>query len=136
MSVFVLRLLDAAHTEQFSEVSAFVGEDASGRFGLQANHARFMTALVFDLAKFRQGNEAWRYLALPGGILLFKDNILTISTRHFMVDTDFERISVSVVQQLRVEEENLRATKHSLHTMEQAMFKRMLALQRKTGWSL
>ena len=134
MNLFVLNLFDATHEQRITGVSSFVGEDASGSFGIQPNHARFMTTLVFGLARFRLGAEDWQYLALPGAVVYFNNNELTISTRHFLIDTDLERISTLLEQQLITEEENLRATRESLHRMEQAILKRMLTLNRKTVW--
>lgn len=134
MSQFVLNLFDATHEQHIAGVTSFIGEDASGYFGVKPNHARFMTTLVFGLARFRLGITDWQYLALPGAVVYFNNNELTISTRHFLVDTDIERISVLLEQQLITEEENLQATRESLHRMEQAIFKRMLALKRKTVW--
>ena len=93
-----------------------------------------MTTLVFGLARFSLGAEHWHYLALPGAVVYFNKNELTISTRHFLIDTDLERISALLEQQLITEEENLRATRESLYRMEQAMLKRMLMLKRKTVW--
>lgn len=134
MNSFVLNLFDASHEQRIAGVTSFVGEDATGCFGIQTNHARFMTTLVFGLARFRLATDDWQYLALPGAVAYFNNNELTISTRHFLIDTDLERISNLLEQQLIAEEENLRATKESLYKMEQAMLKRMLALNRKTGW--
>jgi F-type H+-transporting ATPase subunit epsilon len=134
MNRFVLNLFDASHEQRIEGVTSFVGEDASGSFGIQANHARFMTTLVFGLARFRLETEEWQYLALPGAVVYFNNNELSISTRHFLIDTDLERISALLEQQLIAEEENLRVTKDSLHRMEQAMLKRMMSLKRKPGW--
>jgi len=134
MSQFALNLFDASHEQRIEGVTSFVGDDASGSFGIQANHARFMTTLIFGLARFRLETEEWQYLALPGAVLYFNNNELSISTRHFLIDTDLERISALLEQQLITEEDNLRATKESLHRMEQAMLKRMLTLKRKPGW--
>jgi len=134
MNLFVLNLFDATHEQRITGISSFVGEDASGSFGIQPNHARFMTTLVFGLARFRLGTEDWQYLALPGAVVYFNNNELTISTRLFLIDTDIERISTLLEQQLIAEEENLLATRESLHRMEQAMLKRMLTLKRKTVW--
>ncbi len=134
MNTFTMTLCDSANHQKIEGVTSFVGMDASGNFGIQAHHARFMTILVFGLARFRQNENAWQYLALPGGVLYFKDNSLTISTRHFLVDTDYNQISASLNEQLIAEEENLRATRLSLHRMEQAIIKQMAALQRKSGW--
>ena len=134
MNQFVLNLFDATHEQRITGVTSFVGEDASGSFGIQPNHARFMTTLVFGLARFRLGTEDWQHLALPGAVVYFNNNELTISTRHFLIDTDLERISTLLDQQLIAEEEKLRATRESLHRMEQALLKRMLNLKRKTVW--
>lgn len=134
MNRFALNLFDASHEQRIEGVTSFVGEDASGSFGIQAHHARFMTTLVFGLARFRLETEDWQYLALPGAVVYFNNNELTISTRHFLIDTDLERISTLLEQQLIAEEESLHATKESLHQMEQAILKRMLTLKRKTGW--
>jgi F-type H+-transporting ATPase subunit epsilon len=134
MNPFVLNLFDAEHEQRITGVTSFVGEDASGSFGIQPNHARFMTTLVFGLARFRLATGEWQYLALPGAVAYFNNNELTISTRRFLIDTDLERISSLLEQELIAEETELRATKESLHRMEQAMLKRMLTLKRKTIW--
>jgi F-type H+-transporting ATPase subunit epsilon len=134
MNPFVLNLFDAEHEQRITGVTSFVGEDASGSFGIQPNHARFMTTLVFGLARFRLATGGWQYLALPGAVAYFNNNELTISTRRFLIDTDLERISSLLEQELIAEEAELRATRESLHRMEQAMLKRMLTLKRKTIW--
>ena len=117
MNQFALNLLDATHEQRITGVTSFVGEDATGSFGIQPNHARFMTTLVFGLARFRLVTEDWQYLALPGAVVYFNNNELTISTRHFLIDTDLERISTLLEQQLITEAENLLATRESLHRM-------------------
>lgn len=132
MKSFVLNLFDTGHEQRIAGVTSFVGEDSSGNFGIQANHVRFMTTLLFGLARFRVASEDWRYLAQPGSVVYFNDNALTISTRHFLIDTDLDRISALLEQELLAEEEHLSSTRESLQRMEQAMFKRMLALKRKS----
>ena len=134
MNTFMLSIYDATHELKVEGVTAFVGEDASGSFGILPGHGRFMTILAFGLARFRQRNNNWQYLALPGAVLYFKENQLKLSARRFLIDTDFERINALLEQELGMEEENLRATQVSLLQMEQALFKRILSLQRKPGW--
>ena len=80
MKTFELILQDATQTDKIEGVSSFVGEDVSGSFGILAGHARMMTSLIIGLARFRQGDRSWQYLALPGGLLYFAENILTVST--------------------------------------------------------
>lgn len=131
MDQFALNLFDATHEQRITGVTSFIGEDASGSFGILPNHARFMTTLVFGLARFRLATEDWQYLALPGAVVYFKDNELTLSTRHFLLDRDLERISLLLEQQLLAEEENLRVTRDSFRRMEQAMLKRLWSLKLK-----
>ena len=35
----------------------------------------------------------WQYLACPGGVLNFADNQLTVNTRRYLRDDDYQRIS-------------------------------------------
>ncbi len=134
MNTFKLNLFDGSHEQRFEGVLSFVAEDATGCFGIQAHHARFMTTLVFGLARFHLETEEWQYLALPGAVVYFNNNELMISTRHFHIDTDLERISSLLEQQLNAEEEKLQTSRESLRKMEQAMLKRMLALKSKSSW--
>lgn len=128
---FTLRLQDATHAEEIAGVTSFVGEDASGSFGILAGHARMITALVIGLARFRIGTEAWRYLAVPGAVLYFRDNVLTLSTRRYLLDDDYMRISQALQQQLLAEEEQLHTMKASLHRMEEAMLRHLWEMGRK-----
>ena len=133
MRPFTLLLQDATHTERIQGVTAFVGEDASGSFGILAGHARMMTALAFGLARFRIAEAPWRYLALPGGLLYFRDNQLCICTRHYLMDDDCERISGALQDQLIAEEQHLQAIKGSLRQMEQEILKRLWEIGREGG---
>ena len=131
MKSFTLRLQDATQSEEIAGVTSFVGEDASGSFGILAGHARMMASLIIGLARFRIGEEAWQYLALPGAVLYFHDNVLTLSTRHYLRDNDYMRVSQALQQQLLAEEEKLHTMKKSLHHMEEEVFKRLWEMGHK-----
>jgi len=131
MKGFTLVLQDAAHTERIDNVTSFVGEDASGSFGILTGHARMMTSLVFGLARFRIGRNPWQYLALPGAVLYFRNNELSLSTRHYLIDDDYERISSALQKQFVDEETELQAMKKSLHQMEEQLLKRLWETTRK-----
>jgi F-type H+-transporting ATPase subunit epsilon len=130
MNSFDLLLRDNTHSEHFAQVSAFVAEDASGSFGIRAHHGRLMAAPVFGLARFRIANEAWQYLAMPGALLYFINNELTINTRRFLIDSNYQRISAALQEQLLAEEENLKTMKDSLHRMEEQVLKRLWEMDR------
>jgi len=133
MKTFTLQLQDSTRAQEIRTVTSFVGEDASGSFGIFAGHARMMTSLVIGLARFRIDNQEWQYLALPGALLYFHDNILTLSTRHYLLDNDYMRISEALQRQLLSEEENLHSMKQSLHRMEEELLKRMWEIGRPGG---
>ena len=130
MNSFHLTIRGATKSERFENVSSFIGEDASGSFGIQANHARIMTSLVFGLARFRLNDQPWQYLAMPGALLYFVDNELIINTRRYFLDTDYQRISTALQEQLLAEEQSIKSMKDSLHHMEEEVLKRMWELGR------
>jgi F-type H+-transporting ATPase subunit epsilon len=130
MTSFVLHLQSATQNEHIEDVTAFVGQDATGSFGIMANHQRMMTSLQFGLARFRTGDSEWQFLALPGALLYFVDNELFVNTRRYLRDRDYTRITLALDEQLRTEEASLRQIKESLHRLEEEMFKRLWKLGR------
>lgn len=131
MRTFAMHVQSATQYEYFEGVASFVGEDESGSFGIRARHERMTTALSYGLARYQLQQGVWRYLAFPGGILYFASNELYVSTRHFLHDEDYERISKGLLEQLLKEEEELRVIKESLHRLEQEMFRRLWQMGRR-----
>jgi len=131
MSVITVQLQSATQYEQLENVVSFVGEDASGSFGLLPGHGRFVTTLVFGLARVRYAADGpWDYLALPGAVAYFNDNQLTLSTRRYLRGDDYSQISQALRQELVQEEQALAGFKHSLEQMEQAMLLRLWRIGR------
>lgn len=125
MNTFTLQLRAAEQEQRIDGVSAFIGEDASGSFGLLAGHARFLTSLEFGLARVRVGAEPWQYLAVPRALVYFVDNQLTLTTRRYVLDSDYERISRTLQNELLAEEQALRTVRTSLRAMEEYLLKRL-----------
>lgn len=130
MKTFALHVQSATQYELIEDVTSFVGEDESGSFGIRARHARMMTALGYGLARYQLKDSSWYYLAFPRAILYFVDNALYISTRRFLHDADYHRISKGLLEQLLKEEEELRGIKESLYRLEQEMFRRLWQMGR------
>lgn len=130
VNTFILNLQSANQFERIEGVESFVGEDASGSFGVRAHHERFMTALVLGLARYRREDEPWQYLALPGALIYFVDNRLFINARRYIRDSDYNRISEALTEQLLKEEETLTSLKQNLRRLEEAMIKRLLEIER------
>ena len=125
---FTLMLRDSSSAKRIDGVVSFVGEDASGSFGILPGHARIMSILELGLARFRRADEPWQYLAMPGAVLYFKDNLLSLSTRRYFIDDDYERITDTLTSQLLREEEALQEVRQSLAQLEQEILKRLLKL--------
>ncbi len=136
MTLITLVLRDVTHGQQYEDVSSFVGEDKTGSFGLLPNHDRFMTALEMGLCRFKSTGHGWLYVATSGALLYFYRNQLTLTTRHFMVDSNYDRISAALADQLLAEEIRLRDQKQRLRQMEEQVFKRLWELRRsETAYS-
>jgi len=124
-----LHLQSAGRYERIEDVASFIGEDASGSFGLLPGHAPFLTLLTYGLARFRGATEPWRYLACPGAVLWFADDQLVISTRRYLVDEDYGRISGLLKGQLAEEEAALKSVKDNLQRLEQELFRRLRGIE-------
>jgi len=131
MSGFTLRIVDSHKQLTVDDVSSFVGEDSSGSFGILPNHTRMATVLVFGLARFRRSTGSWEYVAVPGAVLYFEANVLNLVCRHYLIDTEYERIAQRLVEELVAEEEQVREVRQSLKSMEEALLKRMWELRRQ-----
>ena len=133
MSYFTLKIIDSRKQLVVENVSSFVGEDGSGSFGILPDHTRMMTVLTFGLASFRRGEGDWEYVAGPGAVLYFDANVLNLVSRHYLIDTEYERIAKRLVEELVAEEEQVREVRQSLKSMEEALLKRMWELRRQGG---
>ena len=125
MSGFRLILNSPMQTARVEGVTSFVAADESGSFGILPGRARLVTLLRFGLARYRVGNGPWQYVALPGGLLYFADGELRISTRRYVVDEDYQRVSDQLQAALRDEEDELHAMRESVRQLEEAMLRRL-----------
>lgn len=130
MNSFRIVIRDMTHVETIDGVISFVGEDASGSFGIQANHVRFITSLVYGLARFKQKDAPWQYLSIPGAMLYFANNELKLNTRRFMMSDDYELMSHALLDVLATEEQELSAVKRNLHNIEANILQHMLDMRK------
>ncbi len=130
MKSIILFLQDVKHNEQYEGVTSFDGEDKSGSFGILPDHDRFMTSLVMGLCRFKTVQHGWIYVATSGALLYFHDRRLYLTTRHFLIDSDYERISAALTEQLLEEEARLQDQKQSLRRMEEEVLKRLWTVRR------
>jgi F-type H+-transporting ATPase subunit epsilon len=125
MSTFVIQLQSSILSETISDIVSFVGEDASGSFGIMAGHERIMTCLEFGLAWFRYQDREIEYLALPGGVLYFVDNSLIINTKHYLRSKNYQEIASALEQKLFEEEQSISDLKDILHNLDKGILKHL-----------
>ena len=127
---FLLHLQSATRYERIEAVTSFVGQDASGSFGILPGRAGFMTILSFGLARFRVADGPWKFIACPGAVLSFEHNALCLNTRRYLVDDDYGRISGLLVGKLTEEEHAPKAVKDNIRQLEQELLRRLHQLNR------
>jgi len=127
---FLLHLQSATRYQRVDAVTRFVGQDATGSFGILPGRASFMTILGFGLARFRVADGPWKFIACPGAVLSFENDQLCLNTRRYLVDDDYERISALLTGQLAQEEHALRAVKENIQKLEQELLRRLRQLDR------
>lgn len=131
MRAFTLHLQSATRYEHIEGVVSFVGQDPSGHFGILPGRAPLLTLLDYGLARYRTAEGGWEYVACPGGVLSFADDALILSTRRYLRDTDFTRVSARLTGELAREEAQLQTVKASLQRLEQELFRRLRRLERR-----
>ena len=125
MNTFQVQLLATDRSDTVLEVVSFVGEDATGSFGLMAQHVRCMTMLTFGLARLTLADGRRLYAGLPGGLLYFVDNTLKISTRRYLLGDDPQAIASALAKEVLAEEQSLAQTRRKLHLLEANMLTRV-----------
>ena len=110
---FLLQLMSPTKLEQIDGIVSFIAKDASGSFGILANAGRRITAFRSEWHRFEESDGSVEYLALPGGVLYFSDNVLKIATTSFVRSPSIEEISAALDQKIRFEEESIREIKRS-----------------------
>ncbi|MEZ5729282.1 MAG: hypothetical protein R3E48_15580 [Burkholderiaceae bacterium] len=131
MNTFVLEIDAATRSERIEGVRSFVGEDGSGQFGVLAGRSRMATVLAFGLARFQIGEQAWQYLALPGGVAYFDAGVLRIATRRYLYGTDLHEVGDALRDEILADERQIATARENLRRLEQAMMRRLWELERQ-----
>lgn len=128
MKTFSLTLIDTLETTHFDTVTQFIGADAEGSFGLLADHIHTVALLRYGLARFADNRGIWHFLAMPGGVLRFVNNQLTITTvRYFLGDSE-DAICESLEAALQQTDSEVYKAKAALSKIEHSLIKRLVEL--------
>jgi F-type H+-transporting ATPase subunit epsilon len=109
-------------------VSQFIGADAGGSLGLLASHAHCVAVLRYGLARFREADGAWRYLTMPGGVLRFADNRLTITTVRYFLGDDPDLLCERLAEEMARADSDIHAARATLTEIERSLMRRLAEL--------
>lgn len=125
MSAFSLSFCGAGEVERFDGVVRFIGFDASGSFGILPGHEATVAVLRYGLARFEDGAGAWRYAALPGGVLRFAGNAMTIVAARYFIGADRDALAGRLAADLARADSELRTMRDTLDGIERTLIGRL-----------
>lgn len=128
MKTFGLTLIDTAATTRFERVVQFIAADDEGSFGILANHLHTVALLRYGLARFSDDSGIWRYLAMPGGILRFAGNELTITTVRYFLGSDRDAICADLEAAMQQTDSEVHRSRAALSEIEHSLVKRLAEL--------
>lgn len=130
---FELQLLspDMQHTDP--KALSFVGEDASGRFGIQAHHDQFMTVLIPGLARFESMSAGWLYIATTGALVHFSENHLNLISGGVWINADYKLLIEQLENQMRLIREQGYLLKRSMGQMDHQVLRKLWEFEKSNG---
>lgn len=125
MSAFALTLLDSTQVQRFDAVTECIAADATGSFGILAGHERTVAVLRYGLLRFVNGDGAWHYAALPGGVLRFADNTLNIVASRFFLGDEREALADKLAAEMAREDSDIHSARATLAQIERTLMRRL-----------
>ena len=135
MNTFSLTLIDTAEMTRFEKVRQFIASDTDGSFGILAGHAHTVALLRYGLARFSDDSGIWRYLALPGGVLRFAGNELTITTVRYFLGIDPDAICADLEAAMQQTDSEVHRSRAALSEIEHSLIKRLADLSNQSRGS-
>ena len=137
MNTFTLELTDSLHVQTFDNIVQFIGSDNTGSFGILAGHAPLVAVLRYGVARFEDESGNWRYMALPGGVLRFTNNRLTVTSVHCFLGGDRDTLAKQLVQAMEDEDSDIFSARATLDRIEKSLMRRLAELGKagSDGWA-
>ncbi|MEF8731275.1 MAG: F0F1 ATP synthase subunit epsilon [Candidatus Accumulibacter meliphilus] len=125
MNCFALHLHDSHGGERFDDVVQFIAADGSGSFGILAGHARMLAVLRYGLARFVDSAGRWHFLSLPGGVMSFADNRLTLATVRYFLGDERAGICRQLEDEMARLDSDVHSSRATLTEIEHALLRRL-----------
>jgi F-type H+-transporting ATPase subunit epsilon len=125
---FAIELSSQERYERIEDAVSFVGADRSGSFGILGGREPLATTLSWGLCWFRAaGANLPQYVAVPGAVLYFAQDVLHICGRLYLRDDDPQRIIRRLTDEMRAEEESSQSMHALLRDLDRELMQRLLA---------
>ncbi|QPK61733.1 F0F1 ATP synthase subunit epsilon [Methylomonas sp. LL1] len=128
MKCFALTLLDSHGGAEFENITQFIGADDHGSFGILAGHIQSVMLLRYGLARFCDQSGIWHYLALPGGVLRFANNQLTLTTVRYFLGDDRDAICEQLAEEMARADSEVHTARATLSEIERSLVRRLAEL--------
>ena len=125
MNCFSMKLLDSRGVELFQGITRFIGADANGGFGILAGHVHTVVVLRYGLARFCDQTGIWRYLALPGGVLRFANNQLSVTTVLYFLGADRQLLCEQLADEMARTDSEVHFARATLSEIERSLLRRL-----------
>ena len=127
---FSAHIITPSHIERVDNISFFRAEDQSGSFGILPRHIEFLTILEPSIAiAVIDGNE--EYFAFNGGILSFKKEMLTVTTKEFVRSSRIGELKESIEKYFNEQTQKESLFHLNMANLQKAFFKKMIELERE-----
>jgi F-type H+-transporting ATPase subunit epsilon len=129
---FSARIITPSRIERVDSISFFRAEDKSGSFGILPRHIEFLTILEPSIA-IAAIEEKEEYFAFNGGILSFKKEILTITTKEFVQNSRVDELRASIEHFFKEQKDKESLFHLNMENLQKAFFKKIIELERDIG---
>lgn len=110
-------------------VNKIVAEARNGSFCLKPHHINFLAELVPGILSYWMGEEEF-LLAVNSGILVKKEDEVTVSVRHAIEGDDLEELETVVKKQFRILDQQERETQIALEQLQADFIQRFVELKK------
>ena len=96
-----------------------------------AGHEHMVSVLRYGLVRFIDSEGKWRYASLPGGVLRFADNQLTVATVRYFLGEDRDKIVAQLEDEMARTDSDINTARATLAEIEHSLVKRLGELSSK-----
>ncbi len=129
---FDARIITPSELHRIEGISFFRARDRSGAFGILPRHTEFLTILEPSVAIAEIGGRE-EYFAFNGGILSFRQGMLTVTTKEFVRSGELEALQGIIESRFKRQREQESLFHLNMANLEQAFFKKIIELERDLG---